>query len=295
MTDTTALQSTLPAGQALAETFDSFVALMYHNVSTDDASHAHLSPSATSYFVNRASFNEQLTRIVDCGASFMDCEALRQFYQPGRPARVGDRRPHVLLTFDDGWRGGVEIGGPALERHGARAILFVTTEFLGRPHFLTRGELSHVDRRLFHVGSHGCTHRMLSLLSEHEIRAELADSKKLLEDVTGHEVDTLSIPSGAVDGRVRSVAAECGYTLLFDSEVRVNRRGGDPMAIGRIAIMRNTRPDDVDRYVRQRISRERLRRAILQAPKRMLGLPRYERVRRRLLGETRSQVVTHAF
>jgi peptidoglycan/xylan/chitin deacetylase (PgdA/CDA1 family) len=295
VTDGTALESASPAGPAPAETFDSFVALMYHNVSADDTSHAHLSPSATSYFVNRAGFNEQLARIADGDASFMDFDALRRFYQAGRPSSADNVRPHVLLTFDDGWRGGVEIGGPALERHGARAILFVTTELLGRPHFLTRGELSRVDRRLFHVGSHGCTHRMLSLLSEHEIRAELADSKKLLEDVMGYEVDTLSIPSGAVDGRVRRVAAECGYTFLFDSEVRVNRRGGDPMAIGRVAVMRNTRPDDVDRYVRQRIGRERLRRAILQAPKRMLGLPRYERVRRRLLGETRSQVVTHAF
>jgi peptidoglycan/xylan/chitin deacetylase (PgdA/CDA1 family) len=268
---------------------------MYHNVSADDASHAHLSPSATSYFVNRAGFNEQLARIADCGATCMDVDSLRRFYQSVRPAGSGDGRPRVLLTFDDGWRGGVEIGGPVMERYRARAILFVTTGFLGRPHFLTRGELFHIDRELFHVGSHGCTHRMLSLLSEAEIRAELADSKQLLEDVTGYAVDTLSIPSGAVDARVRRIAAECGYTFLFDSEVRVNRRGDGPMAIGRVAIMRNTRPEDVDRYVRLRIGRERLRRAILQAPKRLMGLPRYERVRRRLLGETPSQVVTHSF
>jgi peptidoglycan/xylan/chitin deacetylase (PgdA/CDA1 family) len=267
---------------------------MYHNVTADDARCSDLSPSATSYFVTRSAFNAQLARIADGGATCMDYESLELFYEPGRPAVTGDGRPHVLLTFDDGWRGGVEIGGPLLEQYRARAMLFITTEFLGRPYFLTRGELARIDHRRFRVGSHGCTHRMLSLLGESEIRAELSDSRKLLEDAIGYPVDTLSIPSGAVDARVRRIAVECGYRFLFNSEVSVNRRGDDRMAIARVAIMRNTRPEDVDRYVRQRIGRERLRRAILQAPKRMMGLPRYERVRRLLLGEKPSQHVTHS-
>jgi peptidoglycan/xylan/chitin deacetylase (PgdA/CDA1 family) len=295
VTNATALLSELSAAQASAQTFHSFVSLMYHNIAADDASHADLSPSATSYFVSHAAFHEQLARIADGGATCIDDESLRRFYDPGRAVDEADCRPHVLLTFDDGWRGGVELGGPLLERYGAPAMLFVTTGFLGRPHFLTRRELSRIDHRLFRVGSHGCTHRMLSLMGEPDIRAELSDSKRLLEDVMGCAVDTLSIPSGAVDARVRRIAAECGYTFLFDSQVRVNRRGDNPMAIGRVAVMRNTRPQDVDRYVRQRIGRERLRRAILQAPKRLMGLPRYERVRRRLLGEKPSQRVTHSF
>jgi len=271
-----------------------FVALMYHNVIADDKSCSDLSPSATSYFVDQAAFAEQLARIADCGASCMDLDALRRFYHSDRPAvSAASGGPHILLTFDDGWRDGVEIGGPVLERYRAQAILFVTTEFLGRPYFLTAGEVSRIDPKLFRIGSHACTHRMLSLLGEDEIRAELSDSRKMLEDITGYEVNTLSIPSGAVDGRVRRIALECGYKFLFDSEVKVNRRGDNPMAIGRVAVMRHTGLDAFSRYIEQRIGPERFRRAILQAPKRLMGLRRYERMRRRLLGEKPTQQVTH--
>jgi peptidoglycan/xylan/chitin deacetylase (PgdA/CDA1 family) len=134
---------------------------------------------------------------------------------------------------------------------------------------------------------------MLSLLPEDEIRSELSDSKKFLEDALGYEVDTISVPSGAVDRRVRRVAAECGYRFVFDSEVRVNRRGDSPLAIARIAIMHDTGLGAIDRYVQHQLARERVRRALLQAPKRLLGLKRYERLRRTLLGEKRGQKVTH--
>ena len=39
--------------------------------------------------------------------------------------------------------------------------------------------------------------------------------------------------------------------------------------------------------------KERLRRAVLSVPKRLLGLRRYEKLRRGMLGETQGQQVTH--
>jgi hypothetical protein len=134
---------------------------------------------------------------------------------------------------------------------------------------------------------------MLSLLSDADIRAELSDSKRILEDAAGYEVDCLSIPSGAVDERVRRIASECGYRLVFDSEPRVNRSDDSPLAIGRVPLMATTPLSAFRRYVSQRFARERLRRALLGVPKRLLGLRRYEMLRRQLLGEKRQQQVTH--
>jgi peptidoglycan/xylan/chitin deacetylase (PgdA/CDA1 family) len=243
--------------------------------------------------VARSEFDGQIKRVVDSGVSRMNITDVRRFYQAGNHDARSQSGPGVLITFDDGWLDGVNVGGPILERNGRQAILFVTTDFLGKPRFLSRGDLTRLDPAVFHVGSHARTHRMLSQLGEADIRAELADSKKLLEDAVGYAIDTLSIPSGAVDTRVRRIAAECGYAFVFDSEVRVNRRGDSPLAIGRVAVMNDTGPAAFDRYLRQRVTRERLRRAALQAPKRMLGLRRYERLRRWLLGERRGQRVTH--
>lgn len=273
---------------------ESFVALMYHNVAPDWDGYSDVSPSATSYFVSRTAFAAQLSEIRHCGGYCLRWEAVRSFYRPNpqQSLAAGGGFP-VLLTFDDGWRDAVETGGPLLEQHGCQALIFVTTDFIDRLNSLSRAELSRLDRRTFRVGSHGRSHRMLSLLNDSEIRSELVDSKKLLEDLLGVEVESLSIPSGAVDRRVRCIAQEAGYQFVFDSEVRVNRRGGSPFEIGRVAVMRDTPLPVFRRYVRQQLARERLRRMVLGAPKRVLGLRRYERLRRRLLGEKKWQAVTH--
>jgi hypothetical protein len=57
--------------------------------------------------------------------------------------------------------------------------------------------------------------------------------------------------------------------------------------------MHDTPLPAVCRYARGQLGRERARRAVLQFPKRVLGLKRYERLRRRLLRERQGQKVTH--
>ena len=271
------------------------VALMYHNVVADFAAYAALSPSATSYFVTREAFAEQAAELSASG-SCLSWQNVQKFYAPAgvqSVVRARGAKQAVFLTFDDGWKEAVEAGGPVLEGRRLQALVFVTTDFLGRANFLSRRDLRSLDGTVFRVGSHAKTHRMLCLLDEQEIRAELSDSKKLLEDAAGYEVDALSIPSGAVDARVRRIAGECGYRFIFDSDVRVNRRGNSPLSIGRVAVTRATDVPTFRRYVGHRIARERLRRATLEVPKRLLGLRRYEMLRRTLLGEKAGQQVTH--
>ena len=266
---------------------------MYHNIGPDGRSYPDLSPSATSYFVRQSEFARHLAEVNNSGGHAMTYQQIGSFYDASTGQRRRGQRRAIFFTFDDGWAGTVETGGPLLEQHHYQAVVFVTTDFLGRRHFLSRGALSRLDQNIFRIGSHARTHRMLSLLSEPEIREELETSKKLLEDVTGYEVDFLSIPNGAVNARIRRIGLECGYRYIFDSEVRVNRLGGSPAAIGRVAVMHDTSISAFGRFVRQQITPERLRRAALQVPKRLLGLRRYEAFRRRLLGEKLGQSVTH--
>jgi peptidoglycan/xylan/chitin deacetylase (PgdA/CDA1 family) len=267
---------------------------MYHNICAGTRTYNDLSPSATSYFVTESDFDAQLSALSSSGVVRMTWDDVKAFYgHAGQGGAPRSNCPATLLTFDDGWRDCVNLGGPALERHATQGVLFITTGFLGRPHFLSRDDVSRIDRSRFRVGSHARTHRMLSLLSEPAIRSELCDSKKLLEDLVGYEIDAVSIPSGAIDQRVRRIAAECGYRFVCDSEVRVNRLGDSPSAIARVAVTRYTSLRTFQRYSEGRLTRERVRRAVLSAPKRVLGLRRYENLRRRLLGEKRGQKVTH--
>jgi peptidoglycan/xylan/chitin deacetylase (PgdA/CDA1 family) len=213
-------------------------------------------------------------------AGCMKSEMLQSFFTPGFASNNREDLRGVLLTFDDGWSAAIDEAGPLLEHHGWQATVFVTIDLLDRPHFLGRAALARLNPRVFRIGSHAMTHRMLSLLCEKEIKAELGDSKKQLEDLAGYEIDMLSIPNGAVDQRVRDVAAECGYRFVFDSHVAVERRGFNPLSIGRVAIKQNTPIEAFTRFLATGLARERMLRGLLGVPKNVLGLRRYEMLRK---------------
>jgi peptidoglycan/xylan/chitin deacetylase (PgdA/CDA1 family) len=263
---------------------------MYHNVPGAGAELAGVGSSTTSYFVDKDRFADQLKEIISYGGWFLSIKQVEDFFT-GPPAETGATWPAgypVLLTFDDGWRDSVEVAGPILQAHSCQAFLFVTTQFVGQPLFVDRRLLANLPRDQFCLGSHARTHRLLSLLSDVEIRAELRDSKSFLEDIGGHPVDALSIPGGAVDDRVRRIAGETGYRLMFTSEIHCNSRATGPLAIGRLAIKRRTSSASLRRFVRQQIAREWMRRSILAGPKQLLGLGRYQRIRSYLLGQSQS-------
>lgn len=64
-------------------------------------------------------------------------------------------------------------------------------------------------------GSHSLTHPWLPSVPDAQLRREVSDSKRRLEDLLGVEVKSFAYPYGGVDRRVRSAVAEAGYQLAF--------------------------------------------------------------------------------
>ena len=112
----------------------------------------------------------------------------------------------------------------------------------------------------------------------------------MLEAATGREIDTISIPNGAVDKRVKQIAAEVGYRLVFTSEVHSNTRQAGPLEIGRAAVRTSTSPQQILQFAQGEYRRESWRRLMLGLPKTILGPGRYRRLRARLLGEQGGQL-----
>ena len=279
---------------------ESFVSLMYHNLyrrGSEDGrcESAHLSPSITRYFVEESAFREQL-RMLCQRFDVMNFDDLVAFYGSSAPPSPdfagvhppGGRqhsRPPVQITFDDGWRGCVALGGPILEQSGAQAMLFVTTDLIGKPHFLSRTELHNLPRAQFQIGSHAKTHGFLCELSEDSIREELRASKEVLEQITGGPIDAVSIPNGAVDARVRRIAREVGYRFVFTSHVQRNTRIRGPLQIARVAVRDGMTAENLVRFAAGGFARQRLRQHVLSLPKWLLGPARYRHLRAALLAE----------
>lgn len=268
---------------------DSFVSLMYHNVCPTgwgtDAAYARLSPSITHYFLDDRTFAAHLGALCERADCLSYAEMAAFFDEPPSCTAVSAAgNPRLQLTFDDGWRDCVEFGGPLLEARGWQALLFVTTDFIGRPQFVTRDDLQHLPPHVFQIGSHTRTHRFLNELTSAEIRLELSESKAVLEDMTGRAVDAVSIPNGAVDRRVQAIAAEAGYRFVFTSNVHRNTPQTGPNDVGRLAVRRTTTLAQLTRVAEGRFGGEWLRRGLLGVPRTLLGPCAYRALRRRLLG-----------
>lgn len=267
-----------------------FVSLMYHNVIRDDADGGcadveGLGPSITSYFVGERDFARQLDAIMEI-ADVPTFGEMQRFYLETDATCTASDRPLVQLTFDDGWRGTLEVAGPLLADRGLQALVFVTTGLIGAPHFLTRAALADLPAVNLHVGSHTVSHRFLNELPDDEVRQEMLQSRQTLEDIVGYSVEAVSIPNGAADERVVRIAEECGYRFVFLSDVHVNNRRRGPLEIGRVAIRATTALADIKRYSRADLRREILRSSVLQIPKRVLGPERYRRLRNSLLRQS---------
>ncbi len=80
---------------------------------------------------------------------------------------------------------------------------------------MTWDELREMTERGVSVEAHTITHRKLAFLGRDEIRTELADSKKEIEDRLGRPVRAICYPAGSHNETVAEVAAECGYEAGF--------------------------------------------------------------------------------
>ena len=185
-----------------------------------------------------------------------------------------------VMTFDDGYQTVYENAFPVLQRYGMSATVFLTVGSTQRgrttgrlPSFESRSMLSwdeirEMQRAGVSFGAHTCTHRDLTRLPDHEVRAEIVDSKNMIEDALGGAVSTFAYPYGRYDARVADLVRPHFLCACSDTLGLITRRS-DVYALERVDAyyLRTDRLFDVmvtplfPWYVRMRSVPRRLRRA----------------------------------
>jgi peptidoglycan/xylan/chitin deacetylase (PgdA/CDA1 family) len=274
--------------------FDRFLTLMYHNVVRDGGLRsgecARLGHPVTTYFVEETTFRAHVGLLAR-EARVLSMSDIEAFYwnrfNPPRPEPPNGavHRPCVLLTFDDGWKGCLEVATAPLREAEMEGLMFVTTDFVGTEGFCTWEELRDRDRSVWRIGSHSVHHIFLNELRHGEIYQELRDSKRMLEDQLEEPIHTVSIPNGAVSDSVRAIAHDVGYSYVFTSDVQFNTRDSSPFDLGRIAVYTGTSVAELEQWLNGRIGAAAWKRTFLQALKFLLGPRRYRLFRSRWMGD----------
>jgi len=91
---------------------------------------------------------------------------------------------------------------------------------------------------LITFGSHTASHRILTSLTAHEIRAELTESKKRLisENAVAPSFIPFCFPNGNYNEKIASIVKETGYSLAVTTNKGWNRVDSDPFTLCRIGI-----------------------------------------------------------
>lgn len=171
----------------------------------------------------------------------------RGFRLVSLPEAIERGEPKTLaLTFDDGYAHLGDTLPDLTQQFGLKPTVFVPTGFIGRDN---GWDYSSVFRRTRHLdaavirdlaaagvefGAHGHRHIDLTKCKNKKLRDELERPRKMLEDILGAPVVSLSYPFGRTNSTVIEEASRAGYR--YGLTMRFPKPTDFPIAIGRLPI-----------------------------------------------------------
>lgn len=151
----------------------------------------------------------------------------------------------VIITFDDGYKNNYLYAFPILKKYNLYATIFLIVNEIDRlkQDRLSWEEIKQMqDSGLISFGSHTLDHPFLTeLSSEEELRRQIFDSKRILEERLAKPVYAFAYPAGRFNGKVKNLVKEAGYKLAVTTNPGKRFPNDDIFALKRIRISENTR------------------------------------------------------
>jgi len=168
-------------------------------------------------FTNKTHFEWQIRQLIKRGFTFITFEdiALKQY-------DINER--NIIITFDDGCESLYLNAFPILKKYGIKAVIYVVAESIGARNIvwehnenkdplniLSKEQLLEMRAYGIEIGSHLCHHVHLPDLSDSNIKNELTESKRILEQELELKVYSVAYPFGSYNNNVLTMAKDAGY------------------------------------------------------------------------------------
>ena len=189
---------------------DRWVALCYHDVLPETTASG---GGPQRFDVPLSSFELMLDTIAERG--FRGCSVADALAAPGSA--------RVAITFDDGNAGQFEHAAPALRARGMTATFYVTTDWVGRPGFVTWQQLRELKAWGMSVQSHSRSHPFLSELRAAELERELTESRARIDAELGQTTTEIAFPGGDPPARrLRRALGDAGFAVALGTRWGTN-------------------------------------------------------------------------
>ncbi|MEW6101642.1 MAG: polysaccharide deacetylase family protein [Candidatus Omnitrophota bacterium] len=146
----------------------------------------------------------------------------------------------VAITFDDGYKDTYTLAFPILKKYNIPATLFIIVNEVER---IQGDRVSWQDIKemqasgLVIIGSHTIgPEPLVNIKSEQEIKRQIFDSKKILEEKLGRKVNTFSYPEGLFNPAIRKMVIKAGYKVAVATNPGKNYPDDDIFALKRLRV-----------------------------------------------------------
>lgn len=144
----------------------------------------------------------------------------------------------VIVTLDDGYKDNYTDMLPIMESRGMKATVFMVTNDIGLPGYLTWDMLRDMQNRGIEIGSHTANHLPLTEMSPVDAREEVQLSKTLLEWNGIKTIFGLSYPNGKYKDFMPQMLKESEYLAAVTGDAGLNTFETNPYLLHRINIPR---------------------------------------------------------
>ncbi len=208
---------------------DGIPTLMYHKIGAPPPG-----SKLKKLWVSPEEFRRQLAYLKENGYAAISFSDWRDAEKGIKPL---PEKP-VLITFDDGYMNNYELAYPILREFGMKGCVFLVYETMDKHNawhdpasepwmkMLTWAQIKEMqDSGVIEFGSHTMRHRNLAETPLDEVRWELTESKRRLEEKLGREVVAFAYPygSGAYKPEIRAAALQAGYRFDFSIKQGITR------------------------------------------------------------------------
>ena len=151
----------------------------------------------------------------------------------------------IIITFDDAYTEIYENCFQIMESFSFKGLIFPIVNFIGKLNtwdanlagitfkHMNKESLIELSEAGWEIGSHSLNH--ISFLHAKNLKEEIFDSRKALEDITGKEVNTFSYPFGRVS-KTAKLMIERVYKYAFLAKMS---RKNNELEISRASIYSN--------------------------------------------------------
>ncbi len=186
--------------------------------------------------IEPAAFEKQMEAIKEAGIAVISM----QDFLAWRRGEKNIAPKSVLITIDDGYVSGFDVGVPILKKYGFPATFFIYTNYLNNGgKSLTWAQLTKLRDDGFEIGCHTVSHLDLrhkpKTAADYDawLKDELERSKKILEDHLGIRCATFAYPFGLHNEGVHTALEAAGYEAAFTTYGARLGHSANPYTLGR--------------------------------------------------------------